>query len=133
MDTTGLADDVQRCQFAATLLRGRALTWWRTWVDRLPMLAANLTFTTFSAELEKSFRDVDHVDRLRRRLASLRQVTSVQKYIDEFRTIVIELGSAKPDDDTVLFQFINGLKPAVQLQVRISRPIDIVAAEQAAE
>ena len=67
------------------------------------MLAANLTFTTFSAELEKSFRDVDHVDRLRRRLASLRQVTSVQKYIDEFRTIVIELGSAKPDEDTVLF------------------------------
>lgn len=62
-----------------------------------------LTFPNFVIELEKAFRDVDHVDRLRRRLASLRQVTSVSKYIDEFRTVVIELGSAKPDDDTVLF------------------------------
>jgi hypothetical protein len=53
--------------------------------------------------LEKAFRDVDHVDRLRRRLAALKQITSVTKYIDEFRTIIIELGSAKPDDDTVLF------------------------------
>ncbi len=43
------------------------------------------------------------MDRLRRRLASLKQTTSVAKYIDEFRTIVIELGSNKPDDDTVLF------------------------------
>jgi hypothetical protein len=43
------------------------------------------------------------VDRLRRRLAALKQLTSGQKYIDEFRTIIIELGSAKPDDDTVLF------------------------------
>ncbi len=115
MDTTGLTDDIHRCQFAVTLLRGRALTWWRTWCDRLPNLASHLTFTTFCTELEKAFRDVDHVDRLRRRLASLRQTTSVAKYIDEFRTIVIELGSSKPDDDTVLFQFINGLKPAVQL------------------
>lgn len=47
--------------------------------------------------------------------------------------MVIELGSAKPDDATVLFQFINGLKPAVQLQVRMSKPSDIIAAEVAAE
>lgn len=60
-------------------------------------------FPLFSIELEKAFRDVDHVDRLRRRLAALKQITSVSKYIDEFRTIIIELGSAKPDDDTVLF------------------------------
>ena len=57
----------------------------------------------FSIELEKAFRDVDHVDRPPRRLAALKQITSVTKYIDEFRTIIIELGSAKPDDDTVLF------------------------------
>ncbi len=57
----------------------------------------------YSIELEKPFRDVAHVDRLRRRLAALKQIPSVSKYIDEFRTIIIELGSAKPDDDTVLF------------------------------
>ena len=133
MDTTGIQDPIQRCQYAATLLKGKALTWWRTWCDRLPNLPTNLTYSTFATELEKAFRDVDHVDRLRRRLASLKQTTSVQKYIDEFRTIVIELGSAKPDDDTVLFQFINGLKPTVQLQVRLTRPTDIIQAAQAAE
>ena len=54
------------------------------------------------------------MDRLRHRLASLRQVTSVSKYIDEFRPIVIELGNAKTNYDTILFQFIDGLKPAVK-------------------
>jgi hypothetical protein len=86
-----------------TLLSGRALTWWRTWVDRLPHIPTTLAFNNLVVELEKAFRDVDHVDRLRRRLASLKQTHSVSKYIDTFRSIVIELGTSKPDDDTVLF------------------------------
>ena len=72
MDTTGLTDDIHRCQFAATLLRGRALTWWCTWCDRFPNLQTTLGFPTFSDELEKAFCDVDHVDCLRRRLAALK-------------------------------------------------------------
>lgn len=106
MDTLQLNDQVQRCQYAATLLRGRALTWWRTWCDRISNLPSTLTFAAFRVELEKAFRDVDHVDRLRRRLATLKQTTSVARYIDAFRDIVVELGTYKPDDNTVLFQFI---------------------------
>ena len=72
LDTVGVVDDVARQQFAVTLLRDRALTWWRTWVDRLPNMPAQLKFNDFALELEKQFRDVDHVDRLRRKLSSLR-------------------------------------------------------------
>lgn len=106
MDTLQLTDPIQRCQYAVTLLRGRALTWWRTWCDRIPNLHNTLQFLAFKNEIEKAFRDVDHVDRLRRRLATLKQTTSVSKYIDLFRNIVVELGTAKPDDHTILFQFI---------------------------
>lgn len=53
-------------------MSGRALTWWRTWVDRLPHIPTTLAFNDLVIELEKAFRDVDHVDRLRRRLASLK-------------------------------------------------------------
>lgn len=82
------------------------MTWWRTWCDRISNLPSTLTFAAFRVELEKAFRDVDHVDRLRRRLATLKQTTSVARYIDAFRDIVVELGTYKPDDNTVLFQFI---------------------------
>ena len=78
-----------------------------------------MAFKDLVIELEKAFRDVDHVDRLRRKLSSLRKIHSVSRYIDTFRSIVIELGVSKPDDETVLFQFINGLKRAVQLHVRL--------------
>lgn len=105
-----MTDDVGRQQLAATLLRGRAMTWWRTWVDRIPNLPNQLKFADFEVELEKQFRDVDHIDRLRRKLSGLKQTTSVARYIDAFREIVIELGNNKPDADSLLFQFINGLK-----------------------
>lgn len=72
---------------------------------------------------------MDHVDRLRKRLSTLKQTTSVTKYIDHFRDIVVELGNDKPDDQSTLFQFINGLKPTVWLQVRLAQPPDIITAE----
>lgn len=56
----------------------------------------------------------------------------MQRYIDEFRNIIIELGTSQPDADTVKFQVINGLKPVVQLQVRLQDPPNLAAAEQAA-
>ena len=77
MDTLQLLDPIQRCQYAVTLLRGRALTWWRTWCDRLQNLSSTLDYNTFCSELETAFRDVDHVDRLRRKLTQLKQTTSV--------------------------------------------------------
>lgn len=72
MDTTGILDPVARQQYAATLLRKRAMTWWRTWCDRIPGLAQTLEYNVFVNELENAFRDVDHIDRLRRRLAGLK-------------------------------------------------------------
>ena len=57
----------------------------------------------FFHELEKAFHDVDHVNKLRARLTSCVQKTSVSAYIDEFRGYVLELGSPAPDSGTLLF------------------------------
>ena len=57
----------------------------------------------FFHELETAFRDVDHVNKLRARLASCVQRTSVSAYIDEFRGYVLELGPSAPDRGTLLF------------------------------
>ena len=78
-----------------------------------------MVFKDLVIELEKAFRDVDHDDRLRRKLLSLRQTYSVSCYIDTFRSIDIMLGVSKPDYVTLLFQFINGLKRAVQLHIHL--------------
>ena len=38
-----------------------------------------------------------------------------------------------PDDSALLFMFTEGLKPDVQMQVLLARPIILVEAEQIAE
>ena len=87
----------------------------------------------FFHELKKAFRDVDHEHRLRQKLSILRQTQSVQAYIAAFRGIVVELGDEAPNDNDQLYMFIAGLKPAVQLQVRLQRPKLLTEAEELAE
>ena len=134
----GLMHPVHRQQFASQLLVGHALTWWRTVCERADAVNddkvhATWSDTDFFDALDSAFRDVDHQDRLRRKLAVCRQTHSVQQYVTAFRSILLELGRAAPDDDTVLFQFIAGLKREVQLQVRIQRPTLLSDAELIAE
>ena len=65
-----------------------------------------MTDDDFFDSLKNAFRDVDHVDRLRRRLYACKQERSVQQYIHVFRGIVLELGPNAPDDDDLLFYCI---------------------------
>ncbi len=64
----------------------------------------------FFRALFYAFKDVGHSDNVRQKLAKCRQQTTVQTYIDEFRNSVLELGSSAPDDATLLFNFVSGLK-----------------------
>ena len=62
-----------------------------------------MTDMHFFHELEKAFRDVDHVNKLRACLAYCVQKMSVSAYIDEFRGYVLELSPSAPDCSILLF------------------------------
>ncbi len=76
-DTMGQVHPVRRQQFASQLLTGRALTWWRTVCERADAMNDDKVHATWSDSdffdaLETAFQDIDHVDRLRRKLSSCR-------------------------------------------------------------
>ena len=62
---------------ASSLLEGRALTWWRTECAYDPTLLTYLDFDDFVLRLEDAFIDVDLVHKLRSKLNSIRQITTV--------------------------------------------------------
>ena len=53
--------------------------------------------------MERQFVDVDRDAKMRRRYNQTRQTTSVADYTNRFRAAVLELGTARPDDATLLF------------------------------
>ncbi len=92
-----------------------------------------MSASEFFKQLQAAFRDVDHEHRLRQQLASLKQTTSVQAYISAFRGLLVELGDEAPNSNDQLYTFIAGLKPAVQLQVRLQHPKLLSEAEELAD
>ena len=60
---------------------------------------------------------MDRELKLRRRLVALRQTRSVSEYTRQFRSLVLELGNKAPDDDALVFQYIEGLKEDVKTHV----------------
>ena len=57
--------------------------------------------------------EVDKVNKLRDKLSTLKQDTSVQVYTQEFRSVLLDLGSHRPNAEMVLWQYQHGLKAAV--------------------
>ena len=50
---------------------------------------------------------IDKELRLRKRLKNLQQTRSVNEYTKVFRSIVLELGDRAPDEDALVFAYIN--------------------------
>ncbi len=139
VQVVGLKDGIKQQQLASSLLTGKALTWWRAQCETAKKglypveLLSTMNVSEFWKELQVAFRDVDHENRLRSKLSTLRQTGSVQQYIALFRSIVVDLGDEAPNDNDQLYTFVSGLKSAVQLQVRLQRPKSLQEAEELAE
>ena len=58
----------------------------------------------------------------------MRQSTSVSKYIQQFRDVVVELGVAAPSAENLLFLFIEGLKPSVKKEILLQQPNNLDSA-----
>ena len=73
------------------LLTGKALTWWRA-VSVEPWAQLGVCdWGQWVAHIEAKFRDTHHQFRNQTKLLELRQKTSVQKYNEEFRTLMMEV------------------------------------------
>ena len=103
-----VTNELDKVKLGVSRLEKDALTWWRSCLQHnLNALAdghANaLDWALFRTELIDIFKDVDRELKLRRRLASLRQRTSVADYTRSFRAAVLDLGSRAPDEEALIF------------------------------
>ena len=60
--------------------------------------------------MSSAFEDIDNKLRLGKRLKNLQQTKIVNEYTKVFGSIVLELGDIAPDEDIIVFAYIDGLK-----------------------
>lgn len=109
--------DTEKIVLATGLLRGAALTWWRSLYD-----APNTpsTWVEFKTQIRAAFQPINPIEDARDRLARLRQNTSVNAYASIFRKTVLEIPSIT--DDEKKDRFIRGLKRRTLEHVRVRNP-----------
>ena len=109
----------QKVAYTALHLTGAARDWWQS----LAADARPADTPAFGAQLRAQFQHVDAALEARLKLAKLKQGTrSVQDYALEFRQLQIPL----PDDSeqSRLFAFVSGLRPALQAKV-LQNPAEV--------
>jgi hypothetical protein len=112
----------------AILLRGAALTWWRTVHDSPSQPRTPLEF---AAALEAAFATINPVKTARDQLATIRQRKSVRDYAAQFRQITVFIPNIT--DDEKKDRFIRGLKPKVMEEVVMKDPATFADAVMMAE
>lgn len=119
--------EMEKIILATGLLRGAALSWWRS-VE----LALNppITWADFRARMKEAFQPINPVESARDRLARLRQTTSANAYAALFRNITLEIPGIT--DDEKKDRFIRGLKRRTQEEVRLRTPATFEHAVQLA-
>lgn len=122
IDSVGLGSNGSACRFLVSHLKGDALTWWRSFSKDSLNIFSTLTLDVLIDELKEQFSDIDKEMKLRERLLSLKQTSSVQAFASEFKRLQLELGSNRLDDDFSLHVFLVGLKPATRQAVMLQRP-----------
>ena len=125
---TGVQEDQSRIHFAAALLRGPALTWWRAVKrgDHPPD-----SWEVFGDRMCHAFKPINSIKIARDRLALLRQERSVQTYTATFRNISLEI----PDitEAELLDRYVRGLKPHIRVEVEVREPTHLDDAIRMAE
>ena len=105
--------------YAATLLRGTAMSLWRYTSE----LANNggqalpTTWPDFKSFLIGAFQPINPVKLARDKLSTLRQTTSVQAYFYQFQTLSMEIPGLSGEESTD--RFIRGLKPHIRQEIEL--------------
>ena len=103
-------------------LEGDAQVWWRLHCDKMDrgLVHRPANWAQLKTLLVEQFQVFNHVTDIRDQYTALRQTSTVSAYINKFRQLVVELPS-EPEDQQI-YQFLKGLKPAIQAQTRTHKP-----------
>lgn len=120
------AEEDFKLQYAAGQLKGEAKLWWRR--NKLRMDGAQ-PFTSFDAlcdGLMKRFQPINSVVVARDRIASLKQTSSVVKYVDAFNALQLQIPDMNHSE--AFDRFTRGLKPDLQKWINVH---DVTELEEA--
>ena len=109
--------------FASTYLEGNAIAWWRAHVEdaEANLVTAITTWDEFQTALSRQFTIVNASDAARDRLLILRQTSSVEEYVREFRNTIVHIVPKLTVEDQI-HRFGAGLKFHIGAEVRLRRP-----------
>ena len=133
LKSVGLADHQQGVWHITNFLEGDAATWWRLHSDAVekgvePEIS---NWAALKKIMVERFQVFNHQVDIRDKYQALEQTGSVAKYINEFRTLVVEL--AEEPMDNQIYQFLKGLKPSIQSSTRTLKPKSLLQAMDIAD
>jgi Retrotransposon gag protein len=118
----------KRVTYAVLLLKGHALTWWKSLCKK--GIQTN-SWTKFQQDITHQFRRFDAEQLAREKLWNIHQTTSVQDYIAKFTDItcqITDITEAEACD-----RFKRGLKTHIQVQLmRQQTPNNLILLQEAA-
>jgi hypothetical protein len=123
--------DRHKIDYAVCLFQGHASQWYRLQCLRVPDGEPYATWADLQQALVKQFTPVNYEKRARDRLAALKQVTSVRRYIQEFTDLCLEIPDLHPSEQ--FHRFVQGLKPNVRREVELQDPQTFDEATKVAE
>jgi hypothetical protein len=105
--------EASKAAVSASLFRGQALTWIANKIQKDDAFISNVAWTDFKLELQETFGISDEAQssQAARKLASLKQTSSVQAYANDFTQLA---SKARIPNATAVAFFIQGLKPNIK-------------------
>lgn len=126
-------EEREQVSITSMYLVGDAKLWWRTRTDG-DASADRPEITTFEAlkkELKEQFLPLNSSWLARENLRNLKQTGNVRDYVKEFSSLLLDIKNMSDDDK--LFNFLAGLKPWAQAELRRQAVKDLPTAVAAAD
>lgn len=114
-------DSAKAVSIASLYLRDNAMTMWNNLVTNHGVNAGCTSFADFARMLKENMGVVAPEITIRAKLATLRQLRTVEGYYKIYNDTLLQLPDARADLET-REEFIRGLKSEVQLHVRRCQP-----------
>jgi hypothetical protein len=127
----GIVSERQKIDYAVCLFQGHASQWYRLQCLRSTTGEPYDTWDDLQQALEKQFTPVNSEKRARDRLATLRQTTSVRRYIQDFTNTCLEIPDLHPTEQ--YHRFVQGLKSDVRRELELHDLKDFDEAARIAE
>lgn len=109
----------------SAILAGNAIGWFNYMKDQRAIPG---TYVAFKALFIKTFQPVDPSQVARDKLYRLQQTSSVQKYNDEFRSLVLQI-TPKMDNEEQKARYWAGLKTPVWEMLKSLNPAEVTSIE----